>query len=318
MFERIFEEIKKYDSIVIFGHVFPDGDCYGCQMALKEVLSLQFPQKKIYAVGSGCKRFIDLLGPLDEVDDDCIKKSLAVLVDGNDFSRAEDKRIALAKAFIKLDHHVDVGTFTQGEFVVNEEASSACEILTDMIQEIGLPINEKIANSLMLGLITDTGRFQFVTNYPKTFAQAGWLSEKGADLKYIIHVLNMSDESSLSFKGYVFSNYKKTATGTIYVILDKETLHKYNISAARAGNMVNLISNLNGYPIWVFFCENDDGTTHTEFRSNGPAVQPVALANNGGGHMLASGCTLPDFKIETIEKVVSQCDEAILMYQKGE
>ena len=38
MFKKIIEQIEKYDSIVIFGHVNPDGDCYGAQVGLREII----------------------------------------------------------------------------------------------------------------------------------------------------------------------------------------------------------------------------------------------------------------------------------------
>ena len=80
--------------------------------------------------------------------------------------------------------------------------------------------------------------------------------------------------------------------------------------------MVNLLNNVLGYPIWAFFCENEDGTSHSEFRSNGPAVQPVAAKYGGGGHLHAAGVTLPDLSDETISMLIKDLDQAILDYQK--
>ena len=38
MFKKIFDRIEKADVITIFGHVFPDGDCYGSSQGLKALL----------------------------------------------------------------------------------------------------------------------------------------------------------------------------------------------------------------------------------------------------------------------------------------
>ena len=51
MFEKIIAKIEQYDSIVIFGHLNPDGDCYGSQIALRNILRNEYPQKQIYCVG---------------------------------------------------------------------------------------------------------------------------------------------------------------------------------------------------------------------------------------------------------------------------
>ena len=97
MYTAILEKIEKYNSIVIFGHTNPDGDCYGSQMALRRALQLHYPNKKIYAVGSGVHRFFKMLGRMDVVSEKVIEQSLAILVDGNDLPRMEDRRIKIAK-----------------------------------------------------------------------------------------------------------------------------------------------------------------------------------------------------------------------------
>ena len=56
MNEDFFKLIEQYDTITIFGHIYPDGDCYGSEIGLRETLRHFYPNKKIYALGSGFKR----------------------------------------------------------------------------------------------------------------------------------------------------------------------------------------------------------------------------------------------------------------------
>ena len=114
MFEKIIAKIEQYDSIVIFGHLNPDGDCYGSQIALRNILRNHYPDKQIYCVGSGLKKFIDIIGQMDVVSNETIANSLAILVDANDLGRAEDKRVRTAKDFAKIDHHIDLHSFVEG------------------------------------------------------------------------------------------------------------------------------------------------------------------------------------------------------------
>ena len=53
MFEKIIEKIEQYESIVIFGHINPDGDCFGSQIALKASLKEDYPKKNVTIYGSG-------------------------------------------------------------------------------------------------------------------------------------------------------------------------------------------------------------------------------------------------------------------------
>lgn len=315
-FSQLLNRIKENDIITIHGHAFPDGDCFGSQIGLRDSLRLAFPSKKIYAVGSGLPRFKKFLGETDIVSDEIIKQSLAILVDGNDLSRMEDKRVYTAKQWIKFDHHVDSGSFVEGESFVDENACSACEIIANFIIDCKLPIDKQVANALFLGILTDSGRFQYINDFSRVFELVAKLCKFGAEPNPINQILNLTNEEALKFKGFVFSNYEKTKGGVLYLILNKEQLFFFGISANKAGSMVNLLSNVKGYPIWAFFCENDDGTCHAEFRSNGPFVQPVAAKYGGGGHQLAAGVTLKNNSRELIKDVLNDLDLSIKEYKE--
>ncbi len=316
MFEKLKDKIEKNNSIVIFGHLNPDGDCYGSEVALKKTIQLNYPHKKVYMVGSGLPDFFDFLGKPDTVNDEIIQNSLAILVDANDFSRSEDKRISLAKEHIKIDHHVENGKFTQGEFVVDEHANSACQLVLEFIQEANWKFDSIIMSALYLGIVTDTGRFQFIEDFPKAFKEATFLCENGANPKEINRILNETKEAQMDLKRYIYTNYQKTAHGVVYLTFKKDILHKYNITANKAAGMINLLANLEGYPIWCTFAENEDGSCHCEFRSNGPAVQPIANSIGGGGHMLASGATIPNMDDKVINDIISRYDALAEQYLK--
>jgi len=311
MFQKILEQIEKYNSIVIFGHDFPDGDCFGSQIGLKESILLTYPEKKVFVVGSGIRRFESIIGKIDDIEDSIIEESLAILVDANDLSRAEDSRIYKAKAWVKFDHHIENGKFTEGPFVVCENANSTCEVILDFIRQMNLKYNKTVCNALYLGILTDSARFQFIDDFIKAFSDASWLCSNGADPKALTKILQMTNEYSIAFKGYVYSHYKKTKNGVIYAYLKADELKKFNLSIYKAVTMVNLISNVVGYPVWAFFCENEQKDCKIEFRSSGPAVQPIATKYGGGGHRNAAGCLLHDFNESKLKKILKDLDELI-------
>lgn len=309
MYKAILEKIEKYNSIVIFGHTNPDGDCYGSQMALRRALQLHYPGKRVYAVGSGLHRFFDELGRMDAVPENVIEQSLAIIVDGNDLPRMEDQRVKLAADFVKFDHHIDVGTFTEGPYIVDEDASSCCEIILDFLKANDFEIDRTIAQSLLLGIVTDTSRFQFVSDFPKVFKDVSFLCKKGANPDALNATLSMTNESAAKFKGYVYTHYQKTEGGLIYLKLNNRTIHRYKFTPNAASGMVNLLSNMKGFPIWAFFCENNNGTVHVELRSNGPVVQPTALKYGGGGHLYAAGTTIEVEDLSLIDSMIKDLDQ---------
>jgi len=316
MFEQIWDLIKKNDSIVIYGHLNPDGDCYGSQVGLKEIILSNFPDKKVYITGSGVPSFFDVICKMDIVDDETIKNSLAIIVDGNGLARMEDSRVFTAKEFAKIDHHIDTGSFKEGPFIVDVDANSTCDIITGLVIDHDLKISKLGANALFLGILTDSARFQFVSNYPQTFERAKFLCEHGANPNKINRVLAKTDEISLAAKGYVMSHYQKSPEGVISIVLDRHTLKELNISANHASNLINLLGNIEGYPIWCSFAEYADGRVRAEFRSNGPLVQPVAVSVGGGGHAHASGAQLPSLDYDQINVIIRKLDQAIINWRK--
>lgn len=316
MFESILKLIEQHDSIVINGHFNPDGDCFGSQIGLKEVLQLNYPNKKIYVVGSGLPKFFDLLGKPDEVSDDVFANSLAILLDGNDLSRMEDKRIYSAKAFAKIDHHIDLHTFKQGPEVINDKSSSTSEIIIDFIKESKLRINKKCANALYLGLLTDSGRLQYAENYSKLYSHACYLCSHGANPKSILSILNVTDEVTFKIRALFYSKYQKSPEGVLYVVLRHEDFVEYGYSSLQIANMVNLLGNVEGYPIWACFAEASDGRVKTEIRSNGPVIQPLMAKHSGGGHRYAAGCTLAKYNETLIQDIIKDLDKLIIDYRK--
>ena len=316
MFEKIVEQIEKYDSIVIFGHLNPDGDCYGAQVGLREIIHSLYPSKKIYITGTGCPRFFSILPPVDDVALDIIKESLAILVDANDLTRMEDQRVYDARAFAKIDHHIDTGSFKEGPQVVDTSANSACDILTRMALELGVRVSVTGATALYLGILTDSARFQFVEDYPSTFERVKYLSECGARIKELNVLLSKTSENSLAAKGYIMTHYQKTDDGVVYIIYPKETLRKLHLSTNEASSMINLLGNIEGYPIWASFAEYEDGKVRVEFRSNGPAVQPCAARIGGGGHAQASGAQLAKLDYSEIDEIIEDLNDTLRKWRK--
>ena len=311
MLNKILDLIKENDSIVIFGHLNPDGDCYGAQVGLRDIIHKLYPEKKVLITGTGCHRFFSLISKMDKVSDEEIENSLAILVDGNDLARMEDKRVFNAKAWAKIDHHIDTNSFTEGPQLVDVEATSTCDILTGIAMQLGIDVSPVGATALYLGTITDSAKFQFVSNYSKTFERAKYLADHGAQIEEINSILARTDEDSLKGKGYIMTHYNKTKGGVVYIIYDKEKLHQIKMSANAASNLINLLGNIEGHPIWCSFAEYDDGRVRVEIRSNGPIIQPVAARAGGGGHAHASGAQLPSLDLNRINAILDDLDNTL-------
>ncbi len=318
MFEDILNLIKENDSIVIFGHVNPDGDCYASSVSLREIILYNFPSKKVYISSSGVKRLFPLFGKTDNnVDEKTIRNSLGIIIDCRDLYRIEDSRYKESKCLCNIDHHISNEKNLPGPYVLNCEASSTSEILTDFVRESQLKINSKIATMLLLGIVSDTGRFQYANNYEKLFDTVSYLLSCGGQLKPIFDTLNVKDEKDIIIRGYIYTHYQKSEHGVIYIVFDDKTIKSLGITLNDVAGFTNTLSLIEGYPIWASFMEYPNHHMRAEFRSNEIPVQTIADRLGGGGHQFASGCCdLPEFNQKVIDEIVSEYDNEILKYRK--
>lgn len=303
MFEHFKTIVEEYNSIILLSHFNPDGDAYGSQIGLREVLKATYKDKKVYAVGSGIKDYFSYIGEMDEVSDETFTNSLVILLDANELYRFEDQRLHTAQELFLIDHHVKNVEHTIPK-ILDHNVSSTCELVTRIVKSLNFKISKKAANALLLGIITDSGRFQYSTNYQELFKTAAFLCKKGANPDQIFKLINVVKPIDIKLRSFVSSHYV-LEDGLIYVKFEASDLKKLNVTANKALSFINSIGNIEGYPIWMMYVKEENGDVIFEFRSSKYEVQPVAFKYGGGGHLLAAGLTIKkcsEEQIETIKK----------------
>lgn len=286
--------IETHDIITIFGHTGPDGDCYGSQIALRELIRDNFPNKKAYAVGSGLPSFFERIAPMDEVDEATIASSLAVLVDVSCLRRVEDPRVYAAQAFLKFDHHLPspLEEF-DGVAIVDSQRIAACEILAELALSAKWKISPVAADAMWLGMCTDSGRFLYQGTTPRTIYLQNFLRRKGARVRSLMKIAYYESPEVKRVK-QIISKCAKLDETIAYAILPLGAAEKCGISAQKAVRLVNVIGRkyecANAYVLFAYVTERQ---IDVELRSNkGYPVHGVAKAFGGGGHRFASGCTI--------------------------
>ena len=253
MFNDIYNLIKEFSTIVIARHVGPDPDAMASTMALKDSIILTFKDKKVYSVGSGSNRFI-YFGRLDKIENP--EDALLIVLDTPDIRRIDGINLADYKKIIKIDHHPFVETFADIE-CINDKASSASELVLDLINETPLIMNKEIASKLYLGIASDTNRFMFNNSTGNTFKKVADLIEKyNLEIDKLYVPLYLRPINEVRLEGYIGLNLNVTENGVGYIKLTKELLDKYGVDAAAPGNMVNNFNYINEVLVWIFFTED--------------------------------------------------------------
>ena len=307
----IYREIKKAKVITIYGHINPDCDCYASAIALREIIKDNFKTKKVYALGYGCEHLYERLDKFDEVDDETIKESLAIVCDCSEIERINEQRIRLAKRIIKIDHHIESKPFLGVKWV--DTGSIACaQMIAELAFTFHLKISKLAAELLYLGICTDSGRFRYKPTNSKTHRIVAKLYDLDIDPKTIFDILYQSDEAFVKYQATLVTKFKRTENNVIYCFADVPDYEQFGLSFDKVSKNVNVIGNIRGCPIWVLFTRSPEGNIRIEFRSNGINIQPIAVKYGGGGHAQAAGARFENQKdFSLCEQVVADLDALV-------
>ena len=102
-----------------------------------------------------------------------------------------DRRGEVAGQFarvVNIDHHHDNTLFGTIN-LVDPEASCTAEIVAGLLDEAGIPLAEGAPLALYVGLVTDTGRFQYVNTTPRAHRLAARLLEEGVQPAHVFSTL---------------------------------------------------------------------------------------------------------------------------------
>jgi len=314
MYKKIYNVIKKYNNIVIARHIGADIDALGSQIALKDIIKTTFPKKNVYAVGAYAAKF-KTVGILDKEVEEMYENSLLIIVDCPTLKRTDASNIENFSYVVKIDHHPFEEKFSDIE-LVDEEASSASELIVDLCKNTKLILTKYAAERLYMGIVSDTGRFLHPTASPKTFSVCAELLKKyDIDKTALYKTIYIRNLAEVSFNGYVYQNLKVTENGVGYILITDEIQKQFGVDPATSGNVVNELTYINELLAWVTFSEDKKQEyIRGSIRSRGPIINTLAMQYNGGGHKLASGLRIKDFSeadeiIEALDKICKEYKE---------
>ncbi len=309
MYNTIFEEIKKYDKIVIARHIGVDPDALASQISLRDAIKLTFPNKQVYAVGNISSKF-NYFPRLDRTPE--ALDGLLIIVDTPDKKRVDLPSLEGFSKTIKIDHHPWLETYCDLEYI-DDKASSASEIILDFINNTEMLMDEDIAKYLFMGIISDTNRFLFSTT-SKTFRLVSELLEKyPLDLPKLYQNIFLRPLKEIRLQGYIEQNMVLSQSGLAYIIITNDIINEFGVDSGSAGNLVNNLNNISEVVVWVMVSEDiKNNLFKFNIRSRGPVINTVAEKYNGGGHKYAAGARVST--MEDVNKLLKELDEVCMDY----
>jgi phosphoesterase RecJ-like protein len=313
--EAVKDFLKKGRKFFVATHVHPDGDALGSLIAFYLLLKNLGKEVEI-GIGEdfSLPSHYTLLPLLDKINwgKGVEEKKFDSFVA---LDAASSERLGVYKKFLSLsnhlniDHHISNTKYAALNWV-DSSYSSTSEMIYELIESLGALIDEKIALSLYVGILTDTGRFQYPNTTPRTFEVAKRLVEKGVDPYYVYqNIYESSSFSSFRLLGKVIERTEKR-DGLLYSYITLDDLSEFGISLPETENFVDFLRSVKDAELVVFFKELPDGKLKVSLRSRGDVSSHLVAENfGGGGHKGAAGFVTTLSKEDVLEKILKVMKE---------
>ncbi len=314
-FSYIRRAIEKYDRIAIFRHIKPDFDAMGSQMGLYTFIKDNFPDKEVHFLGDNHVSFTPRLFPETErLNDDWFNTPfLAIILDVGDHERIADPRYQKAKCIVKVDHHPAKKEIAKNP-LLDTESAAAAELVTNLLATWkGKTLSKEAAHYLYIGIVGDSGRFQYSSTNEHTFASAMALLETGININQIYLSMYEKKIDDLKVTAYVLNHFSVSPHGVAYYLLPEKIQEELKISSEQGKDNVNLFSNIKGINAWCSITEDPnpkDYCWRISIRSKKADISPIAVKWGGGGHAQASGAKIKS--LDELDSFIKDLDDLFI------
>ncbi len=294
---NILQECQGASRIAVTGHVRPDGDCVGSCLALFQYLQKMMPQALVQVYLERPADIFSGIRGYDQIDSVCEDTDpydvFFVLDSVPDRMMEPAKKIYdKAKKTVNIDHHIS-NAGAGDLFWVVPEASSTAELIYELMDKSAMDAD--IAMAIYIGIIHDTGVFQYSNTSPRTMEIGAQLIGYGFDFpKLILETFYQRTYVQSQVLGRVLLESIRFMDGSCIVsCLDRKTMDFYNVDHKDLDGIVNHLRNIKGIHCAVFMHQTDVLEYKVSLRSDELVdVSKVAAVFGGGGHMRAAGCTM--------------------------
>jgi bifunctional oligoribonuclease and PAP phosphatase NrnA len=310
--------LKKSKNILVTSHLSPDFDAVSSALFTTQIIAHNQQKSTVQCVFEdvpphklsflpGFEQIVNknLWQHIQETTPDLI-----IITDANAFGRisrtdAADIELWIAKhqvPVVILDHHEVVHEYKTPYFYTHQYSSAAEEVYTTFVDELGLEVYPDYAETVLVGIVSDTGRFLYKNAHHRhTFALVSTLLEAGASIETLNSKTARYQSEEIAIVAELLTNITISDPYN-YSYLDDDTvtrLIKSGISPETISAATGMFSNQYLRSIdtatYGFIVMQDPvlGTGHYKgsFRALNDSVDTSVWANalGGGGHKAASG-----------------------------
>ncbi|MGI6296410.1 MAG: DHH family phosphoesterase [Armatimonadota bacterium] len=286
-----------HNSFVLACHERPDGDCLGAALALARVLKglgkdvttlCQDPVPEHYL-------FLPEAGTIAQ-STDRRGFDVGVVVDCDQPHRTGNvaEIINSAKTSARIDHHLSNADYGDIQ-VVETKISSTSELIIELFEANDIAIDKHTATMLLTGIIFDTGGFRYSNATSRTFQIVSQFAAMGIRPSRLVRaVFESRSLKSAQLLGRALCSMEAVERGQIVIAqLAYSDYLELGVEDSDSEGIVNSVAAIKGPRVVILLREAEQGVIRVSLRSrDGFDVSMVASAFGGGGHAVASGCTI--------------------------
>lgn len=315
--DDVLSAILSAGSVLLFGHVNPDGDTLGSVLALK--LRLERMGKRVQAMVDGfVPGYLAFLPGEESILNaesapEAFDLAIAVDVASIDRLGKGEALFSAAEKTAVIDHHGTNPGYAQIN-MIDAGAPATAILLYRLFEQMDMPMTQEEAICLYTALSTDTGNFIYDSTNAESFAMMGVLMEAGLPLaEYSRMLFRQKELLHVRLLAETLPSLRVTGNGKIAgLCLTLEQMQRVGANGGHAEGIVNYAIDLQGVGMAYFAREVEPGKVKVSLRALQPfAVDQVAAKYGGGGHKLAAGLTLTMPMAEVVRTVEAEL-EAVL------
>ncbi|MBP5532436.1 MAG: DHH family phosphoesterase [Lachnospiraceae bacterium] len=315
------EIIEDNEKVLIMGHSMPDADAFGAAVGVYRMV--KYLDKKAYIILNNVTDSISMIvdrfrgdqAPAEYADMIVTSEQAMALYDENTVLVIVDvnrpgytecpELLEIAKTKVLFDHHRQTSDSINDALLsyIEPYISSACEMVTEMLQYVGDGIKLKSieAEAMYSGIMIDTNNFLTKTGV-RTFEAAAFLKRCGADVTRIRKAFRTDMEEYIA-KAKAISTAEVFMDGFILAECAADSVGSPTVLGAQVANELMDINNVKAS--FVFTDYNNQ--IYISARSIDEVnVQVVMEKLGGGGHMSVAGAQLTGCTIEEAKQKVKE------------
>jgi phosphoesterase RecJ-like protein len=218
-----------------------------------------------------------------------------------------------AAHIVNIDHHHDNTEFGTANLVVGG-ASCTAEIIYGLTEDLGVELTREIAEALYVGLVTDTGKFQYQNTTPAAHRMAADLITRGVDVHEEFRRLYENVPfAKLQLLARVLSRVDRYDDGRLTVsYIKRSDYEETGADENYSEGIVDHIRAVEGTAVAALIRdqlkEGREGVSKVSLRAATDEVDVslIARKEGGGGHRQAAGFSTEKSTAEVIDFIRSE------------